>query len=511
MSTNVTDRPQTDAAAQGVAPELAPSLLREDQPSLPRTVGMIGGGLVIFGGMALGFNLSGMAVRVSTGWALFCLALGLCGLLFHAAFDRDLQIRRMYMIFGFVTLVLGVGLALYPYPNAVGDQLRWGVLFLTIALLFLLAFLRNEEDDFRRTLAQRVLGLAGAALAIVGLIGGNIRGDFFLPVGLVFSLIGLVYVAAYIGSRGISDDLAYYAAIGLVFLGAAIIVLSLSRSLFATAGGRYFVSYGVILLFVGLLYLATGIVMALDWPLFVLTRRELGAFFYSPIAYLALLGFGLCWWGCYWTFLSDLIDPRRPLIEPIVRNYYVALVPVIVLLALVPALTMRLLSEEQRSGTIEVLLTAPVDEPAIVFSKFLATLIAFLLMWLPSALFLMMIPLSGGNVFDYRPLLSFLAVLAASGAGFVSMGLFFSSLTRSQIASFVLTFSGMVALLVVYFGAQMTRDASWETVLSHVSFINLWWDTLEGKIVPRTLLFPLSMTVLFLFMTVKVLESRKWR
>ncbi|MFO0845357.1 MAG: ABC transporter permease [Gemmataceae bacterium] len=508
---SLTDRPQPPGSPPR---ESAPSILREDQPSVARGFAMAGAALVIFGGMALAFNLFGRAVRVSTGWSIFCVTVGLFGMLFHAAFDRDVQLRRLYMLFGFGTLALGVALCLIPYPSAVGDLMRWGVPCLVIALLFLLAFLRNEDDPYFRNLTQKVLGTAGAALALGGLFGGNLRADFFLPMGLVFSLIGLVYVTAYVGSRGVSDDTAYYASVGLAAAGGLVALVALGRSLLTAGGSSYFVSVGVMLLFVGLLYATVGLVMALDRPILVMTRRELGAFFYSPIVYLALLGFSACWWGSYWIFLGQLLDVgpgSQPMLEPIVRNYYFSIVPVMVLLALVPALTMRLLSEEQRSGTMEVLLTAPVDEPAIVLSKFFAALITYLVMWLPSVLFLLAIPLAGGNAFDYRPLLSFAVVILVTGGAFVSMGLFFSSLTKSQIASFVLTFAGMVALMVVFFAGQATRDSAWETVLKHVSFLDLWFSTLEGKIVPRFLLFWASMTVLFLFVTVKVLESRKWR
>src|SRR5947209_5791296 len=87
--------------------EEAPSILREDEPGLARVAGMIGAMLVIFGGMALAFNLSGRLVRVSSAWATLALTLGLAGLLFHAALDRDLVFRRMYMVFGVVALVVG--------------------------------------------------------------------------------------------------------------------------------------------------------------------------------------------------------------------------------------------------------------------------------------------------------------------------------------------------------------------------------------------------------------------
>ena len=79
----------------------------------------------------------------------------------------------------------------------------------------------------------------------------------------------------------------------------------------------------------------------------------------------------------------------------------------------------------QRSGTMEVLLTAPVDETTVVFSKFLAGLITFLVVWAPFGLYLVTIPVSGGTPFDYRPLLSFFITLVVTGAGFIGMGLGF--------------------------------------------------------------------------------------
>src|SRR5687767_255704 len=97
-----------------------PSVMAADEPTFARTLAMIGGALVIFGGMALGFNLSGAGARVSTGWAVFALTLGLCFLLFHAAFDRDVQLRRLYMGFGLVVVVLGLILCVVPYPEKMG-------------------------------------------------------------------------------------------------------------------------------------------------------------------------------------------------------------------------------------------------------------------------------------------------------------------------------------------------------------------------------------------------------
>ena len=492
-----------------------PSVMAADEPTFARTLAMIGGAFVIFGGMALGFNLAGAGARVSTGWAVLALTVGLCFLLFHAAFDRDVQLRRLYMAFGFAVVVLGIGLGLVPYPDKVGDQFRWAVPCLVIGLLFLISFLRNEDDPAIRNYSQLFLGGVGVVLAVGGLLGGFIKIDFFLPMGLILGVLGLLYVTAFVASRGTGDDLGFYAALGLCGLGVLIVLIALSKSIFPAEGYRFFVSQGFLFLLTGLLAIALGAGMSLDWPLFVLTRRELNSFFLSPIAYLTLLGFAVISWAQYFNFINILYSssgPRSvPMTEPIVFSYFVAIFPVLATIFTPSVLTMRLLSEEQRSGTMEVLLTAPVDETVVVFSKFLAGLISFLVVWIPFGLFLVTIPLAGGTPFDYRPLLSFFITLVVTGAAFISIGLFFSSITQNQIASGVLTFAAMLVLTLVYWAIDFTQDEFVKKTLTHMSYLHLWIETLQGKILFQYLLFFPSLAALMLFSTIKILESRKWR
>jgi hypothetical protein len=107
--------------------------------------------------------------------------------------------------------------------------------------------------------------------------------------------------------------------------------------------------------------------------------------------------------------------------------------------------------------------------------------------------------------------LSFLIGLACSGAGFVAMGLFFSSLTRNQIASAILTAMGMLVLIGLFFMIRGSPTTSaWTPFLKHMSFVHMWISNLEGKLFLRDLLFPISAAIFWLFLTVKVLEARKW-
>ena len=529
MSSNITDRPETRPApgSRGPAGDGAPSVLREDELNLPRTAGLVGGFLVLLGGGVLVLRQYGLAQRVSPTVATIGLVVGIAGLLYHAAFDRDLQLRRLYLVFAAVLLGLGAFLSalLLASPDRATLLFSGGYVCMTLALLFALASHRNEIEPEVRRVTELVLGAAGVALALPGMFWGHLNPAVLLPYGTLLALLGAVYLAGFFATRGSSDDLAYRAGWVVAGFGLVVFLVALGRSALPPlfhhfgwsdqAGAGYVMPQGILLMILGLLYLAVGYTAVAENPLVTMTRRELSAFFYSPIAYFVLVGFTLAAAINFASFVNLLLQVRTPIPEPVVQYYIYSLWPVVTVVFAVPALTMRLLSEEQRSGTMEVLLTAPVSETTVVLGKFLAAFVMFLTVWVPFGLFLAALRLGGAAPFDYRPLLAFLVALCVTGAGLVSMGLFFSALTRNQIASGVLTFVGMFALLFAHIAkGQFFRDepnSLWVPVLTHVSYLDAWSTALEGKVEPNLLLFYLSMTVFFLFGTVKLLESRKWR
>jgi ABC-type transport system involved in multi-copper enzyme maturation permease subunit len=523
-------RDDTSAPDDWSGREVAPSVMREDEASLPRTVGMIGAFLVIFGGLVLLLKAFDRSSFVSPSWAMLSIAVGVAGLLYHAAFDRDVQFRRMYMLFGFLALVFGAFLCVLPYPNAAGNQFGPGFLCMSLALVFLLAFHRNETDAWTRNLAELAIGGAGLLMAVVGLLGANIKAEFLMPFGFLLGLLGLFYLSAFVAMRGVGDDLAYRTGLGIGLAGLLVFLVALGRSalppLFHWAGwlenrpAVYHVPTGVLLMTLGLAYGLVSLGICSDRPLVVLTRRELGAYFYSPVAYLVMAFCACLAWVNFLMFLLGLLPsqglasaPSVP--EPVVGSYFIAYVPAVGMVLAVPFLTMRSLSEERRSGTLEVLLTGPVTDTTVVLSKFLAALFMYLVLWVPYGLFLIALYLITGTPFDYRPLLGFFVVTVVTGAGFVSLGLFFSSLTTSQIISGLLTFGAMFVLFLIYFLKRifLQGDANriWGNVLTHISYIDAWDMAMDGKMQPAMLLFSLSLTVFCLFLTVKVLESRKWK
>jgi ABC-2 type transport system permease protein len=498
-------------------PTGAPSFLRRDDPGFARTIGALGGVAVVFGAFALLLFRTTNRAYLGTGGATFFVALGLCGLLFHAAFDWDLAFRRLYMLFGYLLLVVGAFLTVLPWPTRVGDLFGLGFSLMTLGLFFILAFLRNEDEPWYRNLAHYVLGVAGAAMALTGLVGGCVSVDFLVPFGTLLSILGLVYLSCFIASRGTSDDRAYWVAQAMGVAGIVVFLIAFLRSIIPVFAGRraeYLVPAGMLLMILGVFYIAAALFLTSERPMVVLTRREIASYFYSPIVYIVLLACVIAHGLSYFMYMLQLLDPNEPHLEPIVRGFVLQWPPVIFTLCVVPLLTMRLLSEERRTGTLEVLLTAPVTEGAVAVSKFLAAFVMFLLTWVPMALDVAYLRVDTGQPFDYRPLLSFLVALCVTGAGFVSMGVFFSSLTRNQIASGALTLVGMVTLTLVFLAQFAVQrylpDSGWSAFLSHISYIDIWINTLDGKLQPTYLIFFGSLTVLWLFLTVKVLEARKW-
>lgn len=522
MSKGITERTEDARRPWEGDVELAPSVLREDEPTVARTIAMIAASCVIFGGASLVFNVTGLSQRIDLGWGLLILVVGMVGLLAHAAFDRDLQVRRLYWGLGLGLLAAGAVLCIVPTRVGVGALFGLGYPCMGGGLLFLLAVRRHETDVALRQLTQRVIGGAGLVMAtLTFLLGNNFKGvEFLLPYGALLGLMGLAYLAAFLSNEPADSEWGWRAGLLTGVLGGAGFLIGLLRSalppLFHAIGWAtnkpelYVVPWGLTLMVLGVLYVMLALGYLSDRPLVVLTRRELAAFFLSPMAYIVLVGLTLVGSLMYWRFLAQALAQNLP--EPIVGDFTVSLWTVLLVTFIVPVLTMRLLSEEKRTGTLEVLLTAPVSESTVVVSKFIAALFLFLLVWVPLDLFLVGLRLGSGQPFDYRALYSFFVILAVTGAGFVSMGLFFSSLTRNQITSAVLTFAGMMGLFIIFFlKDRLAAGSAWSTVLTHMSYVDIWFSALEGVLVPKFLLFHLSMTVIWLFLAVKVLESRRWK
>jgi len=503
--------------------ETAPSVMTADVPTVARVIGFVGLLLFVLGAVAIGFEMSGSKRYIGGGTGTVFALFGLCGLLYHVGRETDTQIRRVYGVLGGAGLVVAaIVSAAYPVEAGTGALfLPWGVLSGFLALLFLLPAIRGETEESWRKAGVRLVGLVALAAAGAGLVGGAISVKFLLPVGLLLAILGLGYVWAFAGFHGTDSDIGQRVGTAAGIAGFLAIVVAIGHSLLTRYGWfgvtkdpAYLPTAGSLLAGVGMTYLLWAFLTFSDRPIAVLTRRELAAFFYSPLIYFVVFCVAIIAFLGYALFVSRAVTMtmmRQPMVEPIIQQYVMSWLPIFFFIFMVPMLTMRLFSEERRSQTLEVLMTAPLGETPVVLSKFFAVLIIYLLCWLPYGLYLIALRAEGGP-FDYRPLISFFIGLTCSGAGALAMGVCFSSLTRHQLAAFVVSVMGMIVLTmfhivkeVIFRGVGKTAD-----VLTYCSYIDVWSTSLQGHVSLADVMFHISAAVFWLFVTVKVLEARKW-
>jgi ABC-2 type transport system permease protein len=230
-----------------------------------------------------------------------------------------------------------------------------------------------------------------------------------------------------------------------------------------------------------------------------LAKKEFRSYFDSPIAYVVITLFLLIagWQFSTTLFLSNTPDLRT--LFGIIR---------FILLFFVPALSMRLISEERRLGTIELLMTLPIKDWQLVLGKFIS---AYLLIII--TLFLTLIhyvtisalgePDFGATVAGYLGLILIVGV-------YLSIGIFTSSLSQNQIVAFILAFVIVFALFlldkIVFFFPGFLA-----TLLEYLSIDYHFNNIARGVIDSRDLIYYFSLMFLFLFLTVQTLESRKWK
>ncbi|MDG3003708.1 ABC transporter permease [Paludisphaera mucosa] len=247
-----------------------------------------------------------------------------------------------------------------------------------------------------------------------------------------------------------------------------------------------------------------------------LLARELGAYFLSPTAYLVLIGFQVVAFLNFWELIESLARPQvefSSLRDPM-SAYISGSTPFwFAVLAAVPVLTMRLLAEESRSGTIETLATLPITEGEIVVSKWLAGVVMYLFLLVPFALYLPFLYYQGRYEFDTGPLLSLGVGLTTMGMLFIAIGLFFSSLTRNQVVAAVWTFVALfvlvvMSLLLVVFASER-RWSGWADAARHVAILHQIHDFALGRLDLRTIALHLSACIFVLFATTTLLTARR--
>ncbi|HVZ81953.1 MAG TPA: ABC transporter permease subunit [bacterium] len=228
-----------------------------------------------------------------------------------------------------------------------------------------------------------------------------------------------------------------------------------------------------------------------------LVRKELTHYFSSFMGYVVLFAFFLISGFFYFLIVTQ---GRQASMQPVFQNLLV------ILLFVTPAITMRLWSEEEKSGTAELLKTSPLTVWEIVIGKFLGVTCFFLVTLVPTFIYLAFLVVLGNP--DIPPVFANYLGYVLAAMGFFAVGLLASTFTENQIISAIIAF-GMLLLLWVVGAAGSGAQGSLGDFLKYLSIFEHTNDFFSGIIDLGHIVYFLSLIFLGLFFSVKVLEGKR--
>ena len=251
------------------------------------------------------------------------------------------------------------------------------------------------------------------------------------------------------------------------------------------------------------------------WPIY---KKELRLYFTSPVAYVLLTIFLLIAGWFFYTIFSYFtrasmqmamqpqmareLNVTESVLRPLFSNLSV------ILLLVTPLITMRLFAEERRAGTIELLLTYPVRDGAVLMAKYLAALTLYATM-LAGTLAYPVLMLVVRATPEWGPLATGYLGLLLMGAMFLGIGVFASSLTENQIVAAIVAFGISLMFWIVGWPAEFVGGPL-GTVLTHVSILEHNDSFTKGVLDTKDIIYFVDFIALTLLLTLRSLESRRW-
>jgi ABC-2 type transport system permease protein len=245
-----------------------------------------------------------------------------------------------------------------------------------------------------------------------------------------------------------------------------------------------------------------------------LVRRELAGFFLSLTGYV-IIAAALFLMGYSFVIILGKLQKPLPMSMPVTELFYNTQFFWLLLLLTTPVITMRLFALEKFSGTFETLMTTPVTDLQVVAAKFTAAMLFYLLMWLPMLGCLLVVHhyAGGTDVLDGGVVGGTLLGILLLGGLFISLGCCASALTRSQvIAAMISLVFGASVFLLGYLANHPPAQETWQSqVLGCFDLFKQMRDFARGVMDTRPVVLLVSLTLFFLFLTLRVVESRRWK
>lgn len=234
----------------------------------------------------------------------------------------------------------------------------------------------------------------------------------------------------------------------------------------------------------------------------LIARREFRVYLTSPMAYVVACVFLVLIGALFVWYLSDTDYTDTSIVG------YLDIWGNLVLMLFAAALAMRLIAEEKKLGTWELLLTAPVRDTEVVLGKFLGSL-AMLVSMLALTLYFPLLLWAFGGSPDIGPIVTSYLGLLLLGAAALSIGLFASSITSNQIVAAVVA-GGILAILYFIGAAGDSVSGAVGDILSYISLSSHFSAFVSGIIDTRSVIYYLSVIALFLFLTIRSIETSRW-
>jgi ABC-2 type transport system permease protein len=243
-----------------------------------------------------------------------------------------------------------------------------------------------------------------------------------------------------------------------------------------------------------------------------LVRRELGGYFASYAGYIVIAAVLFLLGLSFNDILSKLDTPTE---VPLTEGFFITFYFWIIFLLTAPVMTIRSFALEKFSGTYETLMTSPASDLQVVLAKFTGALIFYALAWLPLLAYLMVVRRFSDDpsTFDARIVASTFLGIVLIGSVYMALGCFASALTRSQTVAAIISYALGLGLFFLSLRALVaTPSNNWVVqVYTHIAMTDHLAQFARGMLDLRVLVYYLSLTIGFLFLTCKVVESRRWR
>jgi ABC-2 type transport system permease protein len=241
----------------------------------------------------------------------------------------------------------------------------------------------------------------------------------------------------------------------------------------------------------------------------IIARREYKYYFISPVAYIIVFFFMLLLGIFFYLNLSTAI--LQAAYTSSAPGVQIVISPMVTLLLFVmPAVSMRTVSEEIRMGTMELLLTSPVKDWELVVGKWLGAFLFMLTLLAVTWVFPIILNFMVNPGIDQGVLLSGYLGLLLMVASMIGIGVFISTLFSNQI---VVYFVSLVVMLVLWFGSQLASSGGGigSQLLSYLSYVDHFYSFFQGTIDLSDTVYYLSLTALALFLGTVSIETRRWR